>query len=108
MSEHVTHVDDNSFESEVTQAETPVLVDFYAEWCGPCKMLGPIVEEVSADYVGKVKFVKVNVDNSPESAQKYGVRGIPTLIIFKQGEAVETKVGALTKSQLISFIDSAV
>ncbi len=88
------------------QADLTVLVDFFADWCGPCKMLGPVVEEVSASYVGKLKVVKVNVDDSPESAKKYGVRGIPTLLIFNNGEAGATKVGALTKSQLISFIDS--
>lgn len=108
MSENVFHVDDNAFESEVINADLPVLVDFYADWCGPCKMLGPIVEEVAAEYVGKVKFVKVNVDNSPEAAQRYGVRGIPTLILFKKGDVVETKVGALTKSQLMSFIDGLI
>ena len=106
MSEHVLHVSDTSFEAEVEQADLPVLVDFFADWCGPCKMLGPVVEEVSASYVGKLKVVKVNVDDSPESAKKYGVRGIPTLLIFNNGEAGATKVGALTKSQLISFIDS--
>lgn len=106
MSEHVLHVSDTSFEAEVEQADLPVLVDFFADWCGPCKMLGPVVEEVSTSYVGKLKVVKVNVDDSPESAKKYGVRGIPTLLIFNNGEAGATKVGALTKSQLISFIDS--
>lgn len=108
MGEHVIHVDDNSFQAEVVDVECPVLVDFFAEWCGPCKMLGPVVEEVAQDYIGKIKVVKLNVDNSPESAQKYGVRGIPTLIIFKNGEVSDTKVGALTKSQLISFIDGSI
>lgn len=106
MNEHVLHVNDLTFETEVEKAETPVLVDFFAEWCGPCKMLGPVVEEMAEQYAGKIKVVKVNVDDSPESARKYGVRGIPTLIVFKNGEAGATKVGALTKSQLISFIDS--
>lgn len=106
MNEHVLHVNDLTFETEVEKAEMPVLVDFFAEWCGPCKMLGPVVEEMAEQYAGKIKVVKVNVDDSPESARKYGVRGIPTLIVFKNGEAGATKVGALTKSQLISFIDS--
>ena len=106
MSEHLLHVDDQSFEAEVEKAEIPVLVDFFAEWCGPCKMLGPVVEEIAEQYAGKIKVVKVNVDDSPEAAKKYGVRGIPTLIVFNNGEAGATKVGALTKSQLISFVDS--
>lgn len=106
MNERVLHVNDQTFEIEVEKAEMPVLVDFFAEWCGPCKMLGPVVEEIAEQYVEKIKVVKVNVDDSPESARKYGVRGIPTLIVFKNGEVGATKVGALTESQLISFIDS--
>lgn len=106
MSDHIAHVDDDAFEAEVISSDLPVLVDFFAEWCGPCKALGPVVEEVAKAYAGKVKVVKVNVDDSPESARKYGVRSIPTLMIFKDGEAGEPRVGALTKSQLMNFIDS--
>ncbi len=101
----VIAVSDNSFETDVLQAPTPVLVDFWAEWCGPCKMLAPILESVVDDYAGKIKIVKLNVDDNPETAPKFGIRGIPTLILFKNGEVVTTKVGALSKSQLTAFLD---
>ncbi|NVK32419.1 MAG: thioredoxin TrxA [Gammaproteobacteria bacterium] len=100
-------VNDSNFDSEVLQSDVPVLVDFWAEWCGPCKMIGPIVEEVAGEYAGRLKVAKVNVDNSSGSAAKYGVRGIPTLILFKNGSVADTKVGAVSKSQLQSFVDSA-
>jgi len=100
------HVTDDNFETEVLNADTPVLVDFYADWCGPCKMLSPIVEEVAEEYAAKVKIVKIDVDQNNMTPQKYGVRGIPTLILFKDGEVEATKVGSLSKSQLTAFIDS--
>lgn len=101
----VIAVSDNSFETVVLKSPTPVLVDFWAEWCGPCKMLAPILESVVDDYAGKIKIVKLNVDENPETAPKFGIRGIPTLILFKNGEIVTTKVGALSKSQLTDFLD---
>lgn len=99
-------VNNDSFEEMVLQSTETVLVDFWAPWCGPCKMLMPIVEDIAAEYAGRVKFVKVNVDEAPEIAAKYGVRGIPTLILLKQGAVEATKVGALTKAQLAEFIDA--
>ena len=101
----VLAVTDQSFESDVLSSSIPVLVDFWAEWCGPCKMLAPILESVVDDYAGKVKIVKINVDDNPETAPKFGIRGIPTLILFKNGEVVTTKVGALSKPQLTDFLD---
>lgn len=101
----VIAVTDQSFESDVLNASTPVLVDFWAEWCGPCKMLAPILESVVDDYAGKIKIVKINVDENPETAPKFGIRGIPTLILFKNGKVSATKVGALSKSQLTDFLD---
>lgn len=106
MSEHVIAASDASFEDDVINAKIPVLVDFWAEWCGPCKMLSPILDEIAPQYEGKLKIVKVNVDQSGTIAAKYGVRGIPTLLLFKEGDVEATKVGALSKSQLVSFIDS--
>jgi thioredoxin 1 len=102
----IMHVSDASFEQDVLGAEGPVLVDYWAEWCGPCKMIAPILEEVSTDYAGKVAVVKLNVDDNREMASKFGIRGIPTLMLFKGGEVVATKVGAVSKSQLVSFLDS--
>lgn len=108
MSENIVQVSDSSFEQDVLQAEGPVLVDFWAEWCGPCKMIAPVLEELAEEYNGKLKIAKLNIDENPETAPKYGVRGIPTLILFKNGQAEGTKVGALSKSQLAAFIDSAI
>lgn len=107
MSENIKAVTDANFDNEVVNADKPVLVDFWAEWCGPCKMLSPILEEAAKEYSGKINFVKLNVDESNQTAAKYGIRGIPTLILFKNGNAEATKVGALTKSQLVAFLDSA-
>lgn len=106
MSQHITAITDNSFESDVLNSETPVLVDFWAEWCGPCKMIAPILDEVAGSYMGKVKITKLNVDENTSTPAKYGVRGIPTLILFKNGQVEATKVGALTKSQLTTFLDN--
>lgn len=106
MSEQITHVSEATFDQEVITAELPVLVDFWAEWCGPCKMIAPILDDIAGEYAGRLKVCKVDVDANPGVPEKFGIRGIPTLIIFKDGNAVETKVGALSKSQLSQFIDS--
>ncbi len=109
MSENVSDVSDDAFESVVLQSDSPVLVDFWAEWCGPCRRIAPIVESVAQDYVGKVKFVKLNVSDHEITPAKYNVRGIPTLILFKDGKPAATHVGGdLSKSSLASFIDSNV
>ncbi len=100
-------VTDESFSEDVLNAEGPVLVDFWAEWCGPCKMIGPALEEISEELADKVTIAKVNIDDSPEAPGKYGVRGIPTMILFNKGEAVETKVGAAPKSQLKEWLEGA-
>ncbi len=107
MSAHIHYVTDATFEAEVLQAELPVLVDYWAEWCGPCKMISPILDEIAAEYAGKLKVAKVNIDDNQETPAKYGIRGIPTLMVFKNGNIEATKVGALSKSQLAAFIDSA-
>lgn len=108
MSEKIVHISDSSFNQDVLEADSPVLVDFWAEWCGPCKMIAPVLEELADDYEGKLKICKLDIDANTETAPKYGIRGIPTLIIFNNGEVVGTKVGALSKSQLSAFIDSVI
>ena len=100
-------VTDETFDAEVRQSDIPVVVDFWAEWCGPCKMIAPVLEEIAVDYEGKLKICKMDVDANTETAPKYGIRGIPTLILFNNGDKVGEKVGALSKSQLAAFIDSA-
>jgi len=107
MSDAIKHVSDSSFDADVLQANEPVLVDYWAEWCGPCKMIAPILEEAAVQYKGKLTIAKLNVDENAATATKYGIRGIPTLMLFKNGQVVATKVGALSKSQLTSFLDSS-
>jgi thioredoxin 1 len=103
--ELIKHSNDAAFEADVLNSETPVLVDYWAEWCGPCKMIAPILDEVAKDYEGKVQIVKVNVDENRGTAAKYGIRGIPTLMLFKGGAAAATKVGAISKGQLTALLD---
>ena len=108
MSNHISHVSDDTFEQEVLQSNMPVLVDFWADWCAPCKAIAPILEELAGEYADRLKIAKLNVDENRESAGRYGVRGIPTLIVFKNGNVEETRVGALNKSQLTAFIDQII
>ena len=105
-SDLIQHTSDAAFDSDVLQAEKPVLVDYWAEWCGPCKMIAPILDEVSKDYDGRLKIAKMNVDENRDVPAKFGIRGIPTLMLFKGGQLAATKVGALSKAQLTAFIDS--
>ena len=106
MSEFITNVSDASFDQDVIQADGPVLVDYWAEGCGPCKMIAPVLDEISKEYQGKLKICKLNIDENQDTPPKYGVRGIPTLMLFKNGSVEATKVGALSKSQLAAFIDA--
>ncbi|MGB0637313.1 MAG: thioredoxin TrxA [Gammaproteobacteria bacterium] len=105
MSEQLIQVTDDSFESDVLQSDAPVLVDYWAEWCGPCKMIAPILDEVASEYADKLKIAKLDVDQNAETAQKYNIRSIPCLMLFKDGDIVATQVGALSKSQLSEFLD---
>jgi len=105
MSE-ISHVTDDTFESEVLKSDVPVLVDYWAEWCGPCKVIAPVLEEIAAEYTGKMKVCKLDIDANEDTPPKYGIRGIPTLMLFKNGAVEATKVGALSKSQLTAFLDS--
>lgn len=107
MSDSIKHVSDASFEADVLQSSLPVLVDYWAEWCGPCKMIAPLLDEAAAKYQGRVIIAKLNVDENPDSAAKYGVRGIPTLMLFKDGKVSTTKVGALSRTQLQAFLDDS-
>ena len=106
MSKNIIHVTDSSFEEEVLKSDMPIIVDYWAEWCGPCKMIAPILDEIADEYTGKVRIAKLNIDDNPQTPPKYGIRGIPTLMLFKDGNVEATKVGALSKSQLTAFIDS--
>ncbi len=105
MSDNITHTTDDAFEADVLKADLPVLVDYWAEWCGPCKMIAPILDEISGEYADKLKICKMDIDANQQTPPKYGIRGIPTLMLFKNGELHATKVGALSKSQLAEFLD---
>lgn len=106
MSDKIVYLTDATFEAEVLNSDLPVLVDYWAEWCGPCKMIAPILDEIAEEYDGKVKIAKLNIDENNETPPKFGIRGIPTLMLFKGGNVESTKVGAVSKSQLMAFIDS--
>ncbi|RVU29756.1 MULTISPECIES: thioredoxin TrxA [Neptunomonas] len=106
MSENIVNVTDASFEEDVLKSEGAVLVDYWAEWCGPCKMIAPVLEEIAKDYEGRLKVCKLNIDENSETPPKFGIRGIPTLMLFKNGNVEATKVGALSKSQLAAFVDA--
>lgn len=106
MSDNIVSVTDSTFEDEVLKSDVPVLVDYWAEWCGPCKMIAPVLEEIADEYDGKLKICKLNIDENPQTPPKFNIRGIPTLMLFKDGGVDATKVGALSKSQLTAFLDS--
>ena len=106
MSDNIINVTDASFDEEVLNSDIPVLVDYWAEWCGPCKMIAPVLEEIADDYAGKIKICKLNIDDNDQTPPKFHIRGIPTLMLFKNGNVDATKVGALSKSQLTAFVDS--
>jgi len=106
LSDKIVYLSDDTFDGEVLKAQGPVLVDYWADWCGPCKMIAPILDEIADEYAGKLKVAKLNIDENPGTPPKYGIRGIPTLMLFKDGNVEATKVGAVSKSQLAAFIDS--
>ncbi len=106
MSDHIKHVSDATFDKEVLQSATPVLVDYWAEWCGPCKMIAPVLEDMAKEYAGRLTVAKLDIDANPGITSQFGIRGIPTLILFKEGKPHAQKVGALSKSQLAAFVDS--
>ena len=105
MAEHIVHISDESFDEEVLQSEQPVLIDYWAEWCGPCKMIAPVLDEIATEYSDRLKVVKLNIDDNPQTPPKYSIRGIPTLMVFKNGQVEATKVGAVSKAQLTTFLD---
>ena len=107
MAENIVHISDESFEEEVLQSERPVLIDYWAEWCGPCKMIAPVLDEIATEYSDRLKVVKLNIDDNPQTPPKYGIRGIPTLMVFKNGQVEATKVGAVSKAQLTAFLDDS-
>ena len=107
MAEHIVHISDESFEEEVLQSKRPVLIDYWAEWCGPCKMIAPVLDEIATEYSDRLKVVKLNIDDNPQTPPKYGIRGIPTLMVFKNGQVEATKVGAVSKAQLTAFLDDS-
>ena len=108
MSDAITYVSDDTFDVEVLQSTTPVLVDYWAEWCGPCKMIAPILDDVAKEYAGKLKVAKLNIDENPMTPGRYGVRGIPTLMVFKDGKVTATKVGAMPKSKIVEWLNESV
>jgi len=107
VNDAIVQLSDATFEADVLKSDLPVLVDYWAEWCGPCKIIAPILDEIATEYAGKLKIGKLNVDDNQETPPKYGIRGIPTLMLFKNGNVEDTKVGALTKTQLTAFLDAA-
>ena len=106
MSELIVHLTDDTFDNDVLKSHVPVLVDFWADWCGPCKMIAPLLDEIAGEYRGRLKVAKLNIDQNNRTPPNFGIRGIPTLLLFKNGEVEATKVGALSKSQLVAFVDS--